>query len=244
MHPFSLEGKRILITGASSGIGRATAIACAQMGAACVITGRDNDRLDATKNSLGNGAHCAIPADLLNAEQRVALADAAGVLDGVVHCAGAISPVPMRMESEKHLRAMLALNYESPTLLTQRMLAKKSLRDGASVLFISSLAAQSAANGVGAYAGSKAAIIATARCMAFELAKQRIRVNCICPSVIESELVDAQGHQHLLETVRAAHPLGLGSPSDVAHAAVYFLSDASRWVTGCVHVMDGGYTLN
>src|SRR5262249_17765137 len=162
---FSLEGKRILITGASSGIGMATAISCAKMGATCVITGRDGERLAATRDALAPGDHAVISADILVHEQRVALADGCGQINGVGHSAGATGLVPVRMGTEKHLKAVYALNFEAPFLLTQQLLSKRRIQNDGSLVFIASLAATIGQPAVGAYSAMKAATIATARCL-------------------------------------------------------------------------------
>jgi NAD(P)-dependent dehydrogenase (short-subunit alcohol dehydrogenase family) len=242
MNPFSLEGKRILITGASSGIGRQIAISCAAMGATCVISGRDMERLAATLAALA-GEHVSIPADLTDPAQRSALADGAGTLNGVVHSAGIYGMVPLRMASEKHLRDMQAINYEAPLLLTQALLKKKAIIESSSIVFINSLSANVGAIGNAAYAGSKAALVAASRCLALEVARQKIRVNQVMPSTIDTPMLDKNGIRANVEAITAAHPLGFGRPDDVANAVLYFVSDASRWVTGNVHIVDGGYTL-
>ncbi len=243
-NPFSLAGKRVLVTGASSGIGRQIAISFSKMGADVVASGRNVERLQETMGALAPGAHLAIPADIVDDEQRVALADQAGQLNGLVHCAGTSVLAPIRMASKKHLRDLYVLNYESPMLLTQRLLYRKAIQNSGSILFIASIAAHIGVPGVGAYSGTKAAILATVRCMAMELIKQKIRVNCLSPSLVESPLLELMSKNVSLEEKSRDHPLGLGTPEDVANAAIYFVSDASRWVTGTTLIMDGGLTIS
>lgn len=243
-NPFSLAGKRVLVTGASSGIGRQTAISFSNMGAAVVLNGRDEERLAATLGAMSAGEHVIIPGDIVNNEQRVELADSAGLLNGVVHCAGTSVLSPIRLASQKHLRDLYILNYESPILLTQRLLYRKAIQNAGSILFIASIAAHIGVPGVGAYSATKAALLATVRCLAMELIKQRIRVNCLSPSLVESPLLDLMAQSVSLEEKSRDHPLGLGKPEDVANAAIYFISDASRWVTGTTLVMDGGLTIS
>lgn len=243
MNPFSLEGKRVLITGASSGIGKATAIACAHMGATCVVTGRDQARLDAV------AAECnaqAVIADLTIEADRHRLVDACGPLNGAVHSAGITGLVPVRMATEKHLRQMYEVDYEAPMLLTQRLLTKRAIQNNGSILFVASLAANIGTAGLGAYSGMKGALISTAQCLALELVKQRIRVNCLAPSFVKGPMHDSVNDKvgDSLAAYEAKHPLGFGTPEDVANAAIYYLSDASRWLTGTVHVMDGGYSIS
>ena len=243
-NPFSLAGKRVLVTGASSGIGRQIAISFSKMGADLVATGRNVDRLSETMAALAPGNHVAIPADIVDDAERLALADQAGLLNGLVHCAGTSVLAPIRLASQKHLRDLFILNYESPMLLTQRLLYRKAIQNSGSILFIASIAAHIGVPGVGAYSGTKAALLATVRCLAMELIKQKIRVNCLSPSLVDSPLLELMSKNVSLEEKSRDHPLGLGTPEDVANAAIYFVSDASRWVTGTTLIMDGGLTIS
>jgi len=147
------------------------------------------------------------------------------------------------MATEKHVRELFSLNYDGPILLTQRLLGRKAIQAGGSILFISSIAAHIGVAGVGVYSGTKAALLATVRCLAMELARSRTRVNCLSPSLVASPLLDMMAQNVSLEEKARDHPLGLGKVEDVANAAIYFISDASRWVTGTTLVMDGGLTI-
>lgn len=241
---FSLAGKRLLVTGASSGIGRSIAIACAGRGAAIVATGRDESRLGETRNALAGDGHAAVVADLNDADGRDRVVAASGQLDGVVHSAGISRLSPMRLATPQHLADVWRINYEAPMLLTQKLLAKNLVAANGSILFMSSIAAYIGVAGVGAYSGTKAALIATMRCMAMEVAKRGIRVNCLAPALVETPLLAAtESVVASLDEQRAAYPLGFGKPADVANAAVFFLSGASRWITGTTLVMDGGLTI-
>lgn len=249
-NPFSLSGKRILVTGASSGLGRAIAVSCARMGAEIIATGRDSDRLAETLEELHNLSpirHRAINADLTSRAQREALVEQLdGALNGLVHSAGISRLCPVRMLSEAHMREVNSINVEAPMLLTQAVLKRNLLAPDSSVLFVASIAAHIGVPGVGVYSGTKAAIIAMARCLALEVVKRRIRVNCLSPSLVETPLFDQAAKSVGDESInrqQANHPLGFGKPSDVANAAIYMLSDASRWVTGTTLVMDGGLTI-
>jgi NAD(P)-dependent dehydrogenase (short-subunit alcohol dehydrogenase family) len=243
-NPFSLDGKRILVTGASSGIGRQIAISFSKMGANVVLSGRNHERLSQTLAAMSEGNHMVIPADIVDNDQRCRLADEAGALHGMVHCAGTSVLSPIRLASQKHLRDLYVLNYESPILLTQRLLYRKAVQSSGSILFIASIAAHIGVPGVGAYSGTKAALLATVRCLAMELVKHRIRVNCLSPSLVASPLLDLMAQSVSLEEKSRDHPLGLGTPEDIANAAIYFVSDASRWVTGTTLIMDGGLTIS
>jgi NAD(P)-dependent dehydrogenase (short-subunit alcohol dehydrogenase family) len=246
--PFSLEGKRVLITGASSGIGRQIAISCSQMGATVIGTGRDASKLDETLGLLSGSDHLMVPADLTQASGRDSvLTSIADPLQGLVHCAGISRLSPVRMMNEAHLLEIMAINVNAPMLLTQALLKKQKIQDGGSILFISSIAAHIGVAGVAGYSGSKAALIAMMRCLAMEVVKRKIRVNCLSPSLVETPLFEAmelQSGTSSMEQKRNDHPLGFGKPEDIANASVFFLSKASRWITGTTLVMDGGLTIS
>lgn len=249
-NPFGLTGKRILVTGASSGIGLEIARTCARMGAELIVTGRDAARLDACLDELhgiSNRPHLAMRADLTLAAERSALvAELGGAVDGLVHSAGISRLCPVRMMSEAHLREVQAINVESPMLLTQELLKRNLVAAEGSILFIASIAAHIGVAGVGAYSGTKAALIAISRCLAMEVAKRGIRVNCLSPALVETPLFEATVQMTgaaSIEAQKASYPLGFGKPADVANAAVFMLSGASRWITGTTLVMDGGLTI-
>lgn len=242
--PFSLAGKRILVTGASSGIGRQIAISCAAQGAQLVITGRDGARLAATCDALQGEGHQFIVADLSIAADLDALVTAAGVVHGVVHAAGISKLVPFRMVSEAHLEDIFACNTFAPILLTKGLLAKKRIAPHGSIVFITSVASHIGPMASAAYAASKAALLGAVRSLGQEVAKQGIRANCIAPGYVRTPLLDglSQGGANMGGLLELA-PLGLGEPEDVAYAAVFYLSDASRWLTRNYFVVDGGLTI-
>ncbi|MBC7906135.1 MAG: SDR family oxidoreductase [Rhodospirillaceae bacterium] len=237
--PFALHGKRILVTGASSGIGRETALQCARMGASLCLTGRDTGRLNETLSMLGDGDHLSHAADLTVADDRAALVSAIGRLDGVVHCAGLVAQVPFRMLNEAALNRMLDVNLASPVLLTEALLFQRAINPGASIVFISSTAPRNALPGMAAYAGAKSALEAMSRVLAVESARHRVRSNCIAPGLIRTPMLDQLGAEAVMKEAEA-YPLGLGEPADVAYACIYLLSDASRWVTGQTLYVEGG----
>jgi NAD(P)-dependent dehydrogenase (short-subunit alcohol dehydrogenase family) len=236
---FRLDGRTVLITGASSGLGKEIAVACSNAGAKVIAHGRDEDRLNATLAALSGKGHTAVVGDLTEAIQLDRLVEACGDLDGVVHSAGIHGVSPIRLLSENFLSKVFAINYVAPLMLTQRLLAKRKLRKSASVLFLSSIAAKAGKVGVGPYSGSKAAILGTMKPLALEVAKQGIRVNALCPGIVETPLFSGN-EDWLREEVSSSYPLGLGSPSDIADAAVFFLADASRKITGTAFSIDGG----
>ena len=247
MNPFSLADKIILVTGASSGIGREVAVSCSNMGASIVATGRDSHRLAETMLLLCPAAqHQMVVADLTIARDRDNLVDQLSLqIDGCVHCAGISRLSPVRMMTEEHLLEIAAINANAPMLLTQRLLKKQRIQSGGSILFISSIAAHIGVPGVAGYSGSKAALIGMMRCLAMEVVKRKIRVNCLSPALVSSPLLEATSEMlGSMEQEEKNYPLGFGRPADVANASIFFLADASRWITGTTLVMDGGLTVS
>ncbi len=242
--PFSLAGQRILVTGASSGIGRQTAMACADMGAQLLITGRHAERLAETLVALPGEGHQSFAADLTHAEDLAdlaAFAAQAGPLHGVVHAAGISKLVPLRMLKPAHLDEMFGHNTYAPILLTKELLAKRQVQPNGSVVFISALASHTGRMASAAYAASKGALLGAMRVLGREAVKQGIRANCIVPGYVRTPLLDGLGQNggNMQELMHMA-PLGLGEPEDIAHAAIFFLSPASRWVTRNYFIIDGG----
>ncbi|MCS4511202.1 SDR family NAD(P)-dependent oxidoreductase [Xylophilus ampelinus] len=244
--PFSLSGKRILVTGASSGLGRQIAIVCAASGAQMVICGRNSDRLQESLSQLAGEGHVTITGDLTDDAVIASTVESAGSIDGVVHCTGISIPMPARMARREFVERLYNINVFTPQLLTNQLLARNKINRNGSILFMSSSAAVRGVHGTSIYAGTKAALIAAARCIALETAKRGIRVNCLAPDLVETPMLYGSGANmptdQWLEEQRAIHPLGLGTPDDVANAAVFFLSPASRWITGTTLIMDGGIT--
>lgn len=236
---FSLAGRTVLVTGASSGLGRQVAIASAERGARVVLTGRDRGRLQATAALLPGPGHLQQVADLTRTEDRERLVQAAGPVDGLVHCAGIQKHCPIRQLTEQGMTEMYTVNFLAPVMLTQRLLQANAVNPGGSIVFMLSTAAHLGTRGVGPYSAMKAGLLGIIKCLALEQAKRRIRVNGISPSAVSTPMWSADQ----LEAQKARHPLGLGEPWDVANAATYLLADASRWVTGTSLVMDGGSVL-
>lgn len=238
---FSLQGKTILVTGASSGIGRAIAIACAEAGASVVLNGRNQERLQATLEALSGDGHLVIAADLTIAEQRSALAEQVPVLDGVVHCAGIGSRVLCKMLEEQDVNRVMQANFEAPVLLQAQLLREKKIAKEASIVFIASAAATMPSVGNAIYSASKAATIAYAKCLAQELAARKIRVNCISPAMVWTDLALVGATEEQLHEAEQNYPLKrYAQPEDITGAAIYLLSNASSWVTGSNMELTGG----
>ena len=231
--PFSLENKSILVTGASSGIGRSIAIECSRMGACLYLTGRNENRLLETLSLLDNrNNHTVLMADLSSADQIDSLVDSLeGKLDGVVQCAGFTIPKPFRFISLEDINAIVK---------------RKKINKNASIVFISSISGVYISSVGGClYSGSKGAINGFLKGMALELSSKSIRVNSVNPGMIDTNIYGngVITSEQLTEDVKR-YPLGrYGKPEEVAYAVVYLLSDASSWVTGTNLLIDGGYTL-
>ena len=241
MNRFSLEGKTVLVTGASSGIGRAIAIACAEVGASVVLNGRNQERLKVTLDALSGEGHIVIPADLTVTEQRQALAEEVPVMDGVVHCAGIGSRVLCKMLEEQDVSRVMQANFDAPVLLQAELLREKNIAKEASIVFIASAAATMPSVGNAIYSASKAAIIAYAKCLAQELANRKIRVNCISPAMVWTDLALVGATEEQLREAEQNYPLKrYAQPDDISGAAIYLLSDASSWVTGSNMELTGG----
>jgi len=249
-NPFLLKNKRILVTGASSGIGNTLAKSLCEFGAEIICTARDAKRLDAlskTLNLISNLNHQTIIADLTVEDSLESIiSEITSPIDGIVHCAGISRLAPFRQITLNHLREIYAINTEAPILLTQKLLAKKLINKNGSILFISSIAAHIGVQGVGAYSSSKAALIAAMRCLASEVAKHKIRANCLSPAIIDTPILDATrliAGAEKTNQLEKDYPLGFGKTEDVANAAIFYLSDASRWITGTTLILDGGLTI-
>lgn len=241
-NPFSLHGKQILVTGASSGIGKAIAIACAKMGATVFATGRNEIRLTETVSQMPLGEHKAIKADLTCEEDIDALVAELPKLDGVVQCAGVGSRIPCKNISKMDLQHVFAPNVEAPIILQSNLLANKKINKAASIIFVASRAASAPSFGNAAYSASKGAIISYSKCLALELASRLIRVNCICPGMVWTDLIMKDGiGTEQLEQSQLSYPLKrFGQPEDIANLAIYLLSDASSWMTGSSLDISGG----
>ena len=245
-NPFSLEGRTVLVTGASSGIGRTTAIECSRMGAHVVITGRDKVRLDEVLSELDGDGHRAIIADLTLEEQVQALLEQLPVVDGVVLCAGQGTVMPFKMADRKKQDPIFEINYFAPVELLRQLLKKKKLANPSSVVFVSSIGGvDSITIGNSIYGASKAALNSAMRFSALELAPKRIHVNSVCPGMVNTRLIKGGAvseEQHQADMQK--YPLKrYGEPEDIAHGIIYLLSEASSWVTGHSLVIDGGYTV-
>lgn len=244
-NPYSLEGKTILITGASSGIGRRTAIECSKMGATLVITGRNQERLNETLASLEGEGHLTFAGDLTEDTAMEALMEQLPPLNGVFFCAGVTDITPAKFIDEDKIERVFSINIKSPMLLTKWLVKKKKIQADASLVYMSSYGAEVVTPGLGIYAASKGAVNSFMRTIATELSARKVRANSIMAMMVQTELIDTLGSlsKEDIEKDEAKYPLGYGKPEDIAFAVIYLLSDASKWITGSIIKMDGGSTL-
>ena len=249
--PFHLTGKNILITGASSGIGRQCALNCGRMGAGLILLGRDRDRLAETAGLL--------PADTPRLTYSVDMTDHPrirevvgegvrnlGKIHGMVHAAGISTTLPLRAINAEKIHNFMDVNVVGAIELSKVLCKKVHFsEEGGCIIFITSVMSSVGEAGKTIYGMTKGALVAAAKSMAVELARKKIRVNCISPGVVRSPMSESAFYSRsdeAIRTIESLHPLGLGETEDVANAAIYLLSDAGRWVTGANLMVDGGYT--
>ncbi len=245
-NPFGLDGKNVLITGASSGIGEATALSVAGAGAVVIATARNKERLSGTLSRLQGNNHRQIVADLNETCDLEQLADAIETLDGVVLCAGINEAAPLKFATRKKISSIFETNFFAQIELLRLLVKKKKLNQNASVVAISSIGGiESFSIGQAAYGASKAALLSWMKFAAKELSGNKIRVNCILPGHINTPMNDRIAFtEEQLDAYRDTIPLKrFGEPDDVANGIVYLLSDAASWVTGTALKIDGGSTL-
>ncbi len=244
-NPFSLTGKKILVTGASSGIGKATAIECSKIGASVIITGRDENRLIETFSQLENNNHEYLVANLVDENAILDLADKIlDKVDGVVLCAGVNDKSLIKNINRKKYDDIMNINLYSPIQLIQTLLKQKKINKHASIVIMSSVSAYYPAVSNALYAASKGGINAFSKVLALELLPLKGRVNCIQPAFVETDMYKNYALQEEIQKLKENYPLGrFARPEEVAYAVIYFLSDASQWITGNFFIMDGGFTL-
>ena len=247
-NPFSLDGKTILITGASSGIGAATAVECSKLGANVIITGRNEQRLQNTFNRLvadfPTQKHKMLCADLTHEKDLSDLIEGIDAIDGLVNNAGVNRVKPVSFIKKEDLEFVFQNNTFASINLTRLLLKKKKLKRKSSIVFTSSVSAFYNAPGRALYASSKAAITSYMRSLAVELADKKIRANAIHPGMVETKMSFDNVSEEEREKDISTYPLKrYGKPEEIAWGIIYLLSDASDWVTGTSMVIDGGFML-
>nr|WP_218844832.1 SDR family oxidoreductase [Microbacterium pseudoresistens] len=239
----------VLITGASSGIGRASARLAAERGARIGLVARNEAALRATRDDLPGTGHVVLPADLSDDSTIPDLVrravDELGALSGFVHAAGAHAFTPLRTLSARKIAELYQLNVAAALLILKELRRPEARAEELSAVFVSSAVGIVGSPGVSGYAASKAAVAAAARSLALEVADEKIRVNSVAAGVVSTPLTDKM--RQLVgpdgwSRIESAHPLGLGSPDDIASAIIFLLSADARWITGSTMAVDGGYT--
>lgn len=242
-NPFSLEGKTILVTGASSNIGKRIALRCSEIGANVIFVGRNKERLQEAVSNTTAGK--AVLCDLANADEIKILVDELPILDGIVLCAAQFDTTPVKHISRDSVKNIFNTNTFCNFDIVQKLLRQKKIAKGASIVFISSVASTRPYKGNSLYSATKGAINSFSKVLALELGSQKIRVNCIHPGIVKCDEGVREGtltvEQQRAEM--AKFPLGMGGTDDIAYASIYMLSDVAKWITGTDLVVDGGQSL-
>ena len=245
-NPFSIDGKNILVTGAASGMGRATALACAKMGAIVLAIDLNAEGLQSTMSELEGVGHHSFVVNLSDEESWKQLLDSDFLVDGIASCAGIANMSPFSFISRTEFDKVFNVNFFGPVLLVKSLLKHKKIKKGASIVFVSSVDGPKVVHaGNSIYSASKSALVGMARNMAVDLAPKKIRVNCVLPGTTDTPLIRTANvtEEDLLQNMKSFPLKRFGTPEDMAYAIIYLLSDASCFVTGTELVVDGGYSL-
>jgi NAD(P)-dependent dehydrogenase (short-subunit alcohol dehydrogenase family) len=246
--PFSLSGRTILVTGAGTGIGRATAVLLSTMGARLVLVARRREKLEETAALLEGTGHAVEPFDLSQVQQIpqwMRDVSSASPLWGVVHCAARLAIQPLQFLNLNVVEEIYRINVVAAFALAKGFRQRGVCGESGSIVLLSAVAALIGDPGNAAYSASKAALAGVTRTLAAELAPQKIRVNSVAPGWIPTEMSEAAARRWLtpdqLAAIQNRSLLGAGTPEDVAGSIAFLLSDASRWITGTTLLVDGGF---
>lgn len=248
-NPMALTGRRFLVTGASSGIGRATSIMLSRLGASLICCGRDSKRLEETCGLLAGQGHYAESYDLMEldgiSDWVKSIGERIGGLHGLVHAAGLQSPMPLYRIKRTQWEKMRNANLDSLIELVRGFQSSQAYTgEHGRIVMVSTVLASSGSPGRSAYAATKGAIEGMIPSLALELAPRKICVNAIAPAFVKTPMYDDMARfwsPEQLAEVERRHPLGFGEPDDVAGAIAFLLADTGRWITGTVLHVDGGY---
>ncbi len=245
-NPFRLEGKRVLVTGAGSGIGRAISVMASNMGANLVLVDIRQDLMDETLLLLKGEGHTSIQADLSDMEQIKFIVEKVEPLNGLVNNAGIPTTKPLQFITEDEFDRIITLNTKAPVFLTNLLYKKKKLAKGASLVFTSSLAGLytfTPANGL--YSMSKSALTSYMKSCAVEYAPRGIRSNCVCPAMVNTHLKSSLGfsEEEYQKDVQKYLLKRYAEPEEIASAVVFLLSDGASYITGHTLLVDGGRSL-
>ncbi|MFC6876148.1 SDR family NAD(P)-dependent oxidoreductase [Flavobacterium myungsuense] len=241
----NFSGKTILVTGATSGIGYEICMQIANFNGNIIAVGRNQEKLNDLANKMTKRIHFkGVLYDLENLDKLENLIEIIKIpIDGIVHAAGIVQLQPIKFLDMNLLNKIRTINYDSIVLIISKLLKKKLINKNASIIFISSIAGEVGMKGNFIYSSTKASLNSSAKVFASELSGQNIRVNCIAPGQVETTLTESVAKQVSAEAIivdRKKYPLGYGKPEDIAHLALFLLSDKSSWITGTTITIDGG----
>lgn len=249
INPMDLSGRNILVTGASSGIGKTIAVYLSKLGANVMLAARDENKLKTAYNDLEQGSHSYYSIDLNNLNEIEGMLDKicsdGRKLNGIVHSAGISKTVPIQFLKIQDLNSIMSVNFYSFMELVKHFTKRKYNETGGSIVAISSISGKVGARGLAAYCASKGALDSAIRALAVELAPRNIRINSIAPGMIKTQiyegLLEVVNNKDFEADLKKRQFMGPGAPEDVASAAAFLLSDASGFITGTSMIVDGGY---
>jgi len=245
-NPFSLEGKKVLVTGAASGIGRSVAVESSKMGASVILVDLNGERMQDTLGMMEGEGHQLIAADLTKSESLEQIATQIDALDGLVNCAGVGLTLPFKFCGEEELKRVMAINFYAPVLLTQTLVKRKKIAKNASIVYMASIDGTVTGHiGNSIYSATKGAILGSVRSQALELAPRGIRVNCVSPARVNTPLLkrDNISEEQVKANMQLYPMKRYAEPIEIAGYIIYLLSDVSTYTTGSNLVIDGGFTI-